>query len=188
MSKRIISFACAAVLACAAVASAQVAGVVTAGVTLASLSFGSGAVDANRIAGGTAYEEQLAASGYNRFIRDSRSAGAGLRGTMQLRAVALLEVDRHFAHGCLYNLHTDVGAHLRDYRSYRGAFGKGSLHVVIDTVTGAFIAHVDWQNPYEDVVGFLGHLFGEVVPNLSKDLLNRFAGRPSRALSRQSAT
>jgi hypothetical protein len=91
-----------------------------------------------------------------------------LRFTLNETGRAALELDPRFASGVLHGLHADVGAHRDDYRSYSGAFGKGSLQIVVDRVTGAAYADVDGHNPYQDVVGFVGHAFAEVVPGWIK--------------------
>jgi hypothetical protein len=84
---------------------------------------------------------------------------------MRLSAIRALRADGRFAEGMLYGLHTDVGEDLTDFRSYRGTFGRGSLQIVIDKRTGAFYADIDQWNPYADVVNWVGHAFGEVVPH-----------------------
>lgn len=79
----------------------------------------------------------------------------------------LLHDDR-FASGALHGLHVTVGLDRRDFRAYRGALGKhhkGSLQIVIDATTGNFYADIDAWNPYEDVISWVGHAFGEVVPH-----------------------
>lgn len=73
-----------------------------------------------------------------------------------------LDGDPRFAHGSLHLLHVDVGAHRRDYRAYRGTFGRGALQVVLDARTGACYADIDRWNPYADVVNWVGHA-GEVL-------------------------
>jgi hypothetical protein len=40
------------------------------------------------------------------------------------------------------------------------------MQLVIDQQTGHFHVDVDRFNPYQDVVNFFGHAFGEVLPNL----------------------
>lgn len=75
-----------------------------------------------------------------------------------------LRHDKNFACGILHGLHADVGPDRIDFRSHRGAFGKRSLQIVISRGTGNFYADCDVFSPYSDVVGFLGHAFGEVVP------------------------
>lgn len=105
---------------------------------------------------------QLKASGY---LPDHTDViGAGIVGHLDTDTIAALDGDPRFASGVLYGLHRDVGAHLQDFRAFSGTFGKGSLQIVVDHVTGRFYADVDNFNPYQDVVGFLGHAFGEVIP------------------------
>ena len=73
-----------------------------------------------------------------------------------------LRNDDRFARGILHGLHADVGEHREDFRSHTGAFGKGSLQIVFDRVTGQAYADVDRWSPYADLVGFVGHA-GEVI-------------------------
>lgn len=75
-----------------------------------------------------------------------------------------LQQDDRFASGILHGLHADVGEDRADFRSHTGALGKGSLQIVVDKQTGRAYADVDRFSPYSDVVGFLGHAFGEVIP------------------------
>lgn len=85
--------------------------------------------------------------------------------------VHMLLHDDRFANGPLHGLHVTVGLDRRDFRAYRKALGddcKGSLQIVIDATTGNFYADIDAWNPYEDVVSWLGHAFGEVVPHWMK--------------------
>ena len=89
--------------------------------------------------------------------------GPGPKVTGQLAPSALvaLRADPRFVEGPLHLLH-DVGAPKTEFRSERGAFGRGSLQVVVNTVNGRCVLDVDRFSPYDDVVGFLGHT-GEVV-------------------------
>jgi hypothetical protein len=82
--------------------------------------------------------------------------------TSALLMVVSLRRDRRFNEGMLHRLHADVGNNLTDFRSTRGAFGQGSLQIVVDLTTGTFYADVDLFNPYQDVVNWVGHA-GEVV-------------------------
>ena len=103
-------------------------------------------------------------TGYLRFVRACRPQGEGIAGRVDLECVRELQNDPRFASGAWYQFHEDVGDDLVDFRGYRGTFGKGALQIVVDRQTGAFYSDVDAFNPYADVVGFLGHAFGEVVP------------------------
>src|SRR5688572_21238178 len=69
-------------------------------------------------------------------------------GSTGLLMVVNLRRDGRFAEGVLHKLHADVGEDLTDFRSYRGAFGKGSLQIVVDLTTGQFYADVDAWSPY----------------------------------------
>jgi hypothetical protein len=63
----------------------------------------------------------------------------------------------------------DVGAtslrELIDYRSITGTLGSRSLQVVVNRTTLSGYADTDRFNPYQDVRGFLGHIFLELIPN-----------------------
>lgn len=85
-----------------------------------------------------------------------------VRGRTGLLMVVQLRRDSRFAEGTLHRLHADVGTNLTDFRSHRGAFGKGSLQIVVDLTTGQFYADVDLFSPYTDLVNFMGHT-GEVI-------------------------
>lgn len=85
-----------------------------------------------------------------------------VRGATGLLMVVALRRDARFAEGTLHKLHADVGDNLTDFRSYRGAFGPGSLQIVVDLTTGQFYADVDLWNPYQDAVNWVGHA-GEVL-------------------------
>jgi hypothetical protein len=113
---------------------------------------------------------QLERAGYLRYLTVRSASEKVVTGTMALTVVAKLAADERFAQGVLYGLHRDVGNSLTDFRSYRGAFGKGSLQIVIDVCSGECYADVDGWNPYEDVVSWVGHS-AEVV----RGWLRRFA-------------
>lgn len=76
--------------------------------------------------------------------------------------LATLRARNEWQEGSLHHLHADIGPNRADFRAHRGAFGKGSLQIVLDTNMGRCYADVDAFSPYEDVVGWLGHA-GEVV-------------------------
>lgn len=69
-----------------------------------------------------------------------------------------------FRKGCLHNRHKDVGPARLDYRSFRGALGRGSMQIVVSTTTGAVFIDMDRFNPYEDLASFIGHSW-EVIRN-----------------------
>lgn len=110
----------------------------------------------------------LEAGGYLTFVRAISLSGHGWRGTFDLGVLPRLRSDPRFASGCFYGLHTDIGDDLCDFRSYNDTLGPGSLQLVIDQHTGRFWADVDRYNPYQDLVRFLGHAFGEVVPHFAR--------------------
>jgi hypothetical protein len=111
---------------------------------------------------------QLERSGYLGDFYEYQQNGETLLGTVDLTIIERLLRDERFANGIFYGLHRDVGADLIDFRSYNGTFGKGSLQLVIDQVTGMCYADLDKFNPYQDVVSVLGHMIGEVIPNRVK--------------------
>jgi hypothetical protein len=108
------------------------------------------------------------AAGMHDDCREIHVGDVSLRFVLSEKGRARLAQDPRFASGVLYAMHTDVGEHLEDYRSFTGALGKGSLQIVVDRQTGRAYADVDRFSPYGDVVGFLGHAFGEVIPNWFK--------------------
>jgi hypothetical protein len=101
--------------------------------------------------------DQLERAGYLRYLLVRSATETAVRGTIRLVVINMLERDERFAQGALYGLHREVGTHLTDFRGYRGAFGKGSLQLVIDGKTGECYADIDSWNPYEDVVSWVGH-------------------------------
>lgn len=120
---------------------------------------------------------QLTKSGYfphvfNRYTVSED--GATLVGNVQVGLVDLLKLDAKFANGNFYGLHRDVGGALIDFRSYNGAFGKGSMQLVISQATGDCYADIDDHNPYQDLVRFVGHT-GELVSHAFKRLFRRQA-------------
>ncbi len=110
---------------------------------------------------------QLSNSGLLDYASDWTWNGHGYEGDFPIWVYDWLMSDSdEFANGILYGFHTDVGRDLRDFRSYTGTFGNGSLQIVMDRYTGHFYADVDHFNPYQDVINAVGHLFGEVLPHL----------------------
>lgn len=108
---------------------------------------------------------QLHEAGLDEFIRDVVLEPASIRGVLGMRGVVQLRDDPRFAEGGLHALHADVGTPRTEFRSYRGCCGPGSLQIVVNLQSGAFYADVDAWNPYADAVNWLGHAFGEVIPN-----------------------
>lgn len=108
---------------------------------------------------------QLAKAGYlaTGYVIDGPAVRLVLDETLRQQ----LDRDEHFQRGPFYGLHHDVGDHLRDYRSWRNEFGKGSLQIVVDEVTGNAYADVDRWN-MQDVVNIVGH---------SWDVIRGFFGR-----------
>ncbi len=111
---------------------------------------------------------QLSCSGYGAYIDYLHWDGDGYSGHMNLAALDELSNDGNFANGFLYGSTPDVGRELRDFRSYTGSFGDGSLQIAISADSGNFHIDVDRFNPYQDVVNFFGHAFVEVLPSLVK--------------------
>lgn len=111
---------------------------------------------------------QLSAAGYIADFLSYSENGETLLGTVKLDVIEKLKQDARFACGVFYGLHRDVGHDLIDFRSFTGTLGKGSLQLVIDKKTGACYADIDGHNPYQDLVGTLGHLFGAVIPGFFK--------------------
>jgi len=109
--------------------------------------------------------DQLIKAGYSKHAKSIFVEGKTVTGTFDLEIIPLLEADERFANGPLHGLHADVGEDRTDFRSYRGTLGEGSLQLVIDRKTGRFYADIDEWNPYADVVNWVGHAFGEVVPH-----------------------
>lgn len=111
---------------------------------------------------------QLEAAGCLPFLRDVLVSQFTVAAIAQLALVAKLRADTRFMSGIFFGLHRDVGDDLMDFRSFRGALGKGSLQIVLDKKTGRLYADVDRYSAYQDVVNVIGHLFGEVVPHWAR--------------------
>ena len=105
---------------------------------------------------------QLILAGLAPFLYTVELTPAAVRAWASPTLISVLLRDPRFASGVLHGLHPEVGTHRRDFRAYRGTFGKGSLQIVVDERTGKFYADVDHWNPYEDVVNWVGHA-GEVL-------------------------
>lgn len=107
--------------------------------------------------------KQLILAGIVPYIRTVEISELAVRGwTYQVGLLQHLREHPEFCEGVLHQLHQDVGEDRTEFRCFRGAFGKGSLQLVIDRSTGKFYADLDHWNPYEDVVNWVGHA-GEVL-------------------------
>lgn len=110
---------------------------------------------------------QLHAAGLLPFILERRPDGNAWRGVIATNvALPYLRADQRFEEGCLYWLHTDVGTHLTEFRSRRGALGPGSMQIVLETgrPRGAFYCDLDRFCAYQGVAPAFAHFFGEVIP------------------------
>ena len=117
---------------------------------------------------------QLEQAGLLPFVRTfDGSDGQSISGTISLFAIRKLEADPRFKSGPLHLMHGEVGAHRIEFRADPGELGKGSLQIVIDKQTGRFHADIDHYSPYTDVVNFVGHAFGEVLPYVFGKLFRR---------------
>lgn len=105
---------------------------------------------------------QLLLAGAAPYLARIEFQGETVRAIAVPGLVAVLRANDRFIEGLLHGLHGDVGPNRTDFRSIRGSFGKGSLQIVLDPLTGVFYADVDRFSPYDDVVGFVGHA-GEVI-------------------------
>lgn len=105
---------------------------------------------------------QLLASGCWDHVRSVQFGDGCVTGYIGLKAIVMLRKDPQFTEGGLHRLHADVGDDLTEFRSDRGAFGKGSMQIVIDKTTGKFYADCDAWSPYMDLVNWVGHA-GEVI-------------------------
>lgn len=105
---------------------------------------------------------QLHAAGVVPWLRAYQFNPGSVTGRIDLRVIRRLRADPRFCEGPLHGLHADVGEDRLDFRSDRGAFGWGSLQIVVDKTTGRFYADVDAHSPYTDLVNWIGHA-GEVI-------------------------
>ena len=117
-----------------------------------------------------AVHAQLEAAGLTPYLVDTAKSDHAVTGRLRVAAVNVLRADPRFASGSLYQLHRDVGTDLCEFRAHPGELGAGSLQIVIDKTTGKFYADLDRFSPYTDLVNWLGHAFGEVVPGWFKKL------------------
>lgn len=111
---------------------------------------------------------QLRRSGYDVGAHDLVVDAATVRGVIALSILPALRADLRFHEGPFHLLHADIPHPRTEFRSYRGTLGPGSMQFVINTDRGLFYADIDKFSPYEDVVGVVGHLFGEVLPHWVK--------------------
>ena len=116
---------------------------------------------------------QLEAAGLTPYLVDTSASDHAVSGRMRITAINVLRADPRFASGLLYQLHKDVGEDLTEFRAHPGEIGKGSLQIVIDKQTGRFYADIDGFSPYSDVVNWIGHAFGEVVPSFFRKVFRR---------------
>jgi len=118
----------------------------------------------------------LTAAGLMQYIvaGTMRDRGTGLTfrfdKQFQKEIFAILNNTAIFLSGVFGWLHKkDVGAtrlrDILDYRSITGTLGERSLQVVVHRTTLRGYADTDRFNPYQDVRGFLGHTFLELIPN-----------------------
>lgn len=125
----------------------------------------------------TEVERQLSNAGYLPAINELIVSpdGKHLRGVVPLDVIDAMVLDARFASGVLYQLHKKdfkAGARLAEFRSFGGSLGDGSLQIVFDRSTGEVYADVDRHNPYQDVVGFIGHS-GEVIGGFFRKVFGR---------------
>lgn len=115
---------------------------------------------------------RLAEAGYTKHMESWSVDGHALIGRATPAFLLKLRNDKRFASGIFYGLHRDVGDCLEDFRSYHGALGPGSVQVVIDKKTYAVYCDIDRNNPYQDVVRFVGHS-GDVIGHFFRKLFRR---------------
>lgn len=115
---------------------------------------------------GTPVVKQLAAAGVMPYLRWPREVSRKhVRAVADIGLIEKLDRDGRFVSGGLHRLHPEVGEPRREWRSYTGAFGPGSLQIVLNTKNGECYADVDQFNPYQDAVNWIGHA-GEVIGGL----------------------
>lgn len=107
--------------------------------------------------------DQIAQTAVWRYVSNFHTDGDGCRGILAPEGLAQLDRDPHFLSGPFSLLHRDIPEPRLDYRSLKGAFGKGSLQLVVCETTGEFWCDVDRFSAYQDVVNIVGHAFGEVL-------------------------
>lgn len=112
--------------------------------------------------------KQLTQCGALAYCTNVRILGPVVYADVDLEIIAWLKEDVFFLEGVGHLLHADVGGDRCDFRSIKGSFGSGSLQIVISRQTWKLYADVDGFSPYDDVVGLVGHFFGEVIPGWFK--------------------
>lgn len=108
---------------------------------------------------------QLEVAGYRNHLSWEQCDDDSLEAWAIGALIPDLRKDTRFQEGLLFGLHRNIGKHLTDFRGFRGAFGKGSLQIVVDKKTGRCYADVDGWSPYADLIGAVMHM-GEVVKHL----------------------
>lgn len=88
-----------------------------------------------------------------------------LHGVVKPDLVARLRSDARFQAGLFVPYHAEIGVPRIEFRSHRGVIPKGSLQICINPETGRCYVDIDKHPATSDVVGFLGHFFGEVIPS-----------------------
>jgi hypothetical protein len=107
---------------------------------------------------------QLTVSGKAKHLTNIEESGRAVYGIGCERLIRALRKDERFIEGIGHLLHDDVGGQRCDFRAIRGSFGKGSLQIVVSCETWRCYADLDGFSPYDDVVGFVAHWVGEVIP------------------------
>jgi hypothetical protein len=127
------------------------------------------AVAQKRWAPGSEVLTQVRQAGYQRHFTKIEVHELSLAGHVRPDTVECLRADTRFAKGGLHRLHPEVEPPRIDFRAWSGAFGKGSLQIVISKRTGRCHCDVDRFNPYQDVVNIVGHAY-EVIDGWWKRL------------------
>jgi hypothetical protein len=91
----------------------------------------------------------------------TKAQGAHISGRFQMAILKYLPNHPEFKFGPAL-LHAEVGTPRIEFRSLKGAFGDGSLQIVINLKDGRFYADVDNFNPYESWGEFMKHNVLEV--------------------------
>jgi hypothetical protein len=108
----------------------------------------------------------LAALGLDADFADLDAPGPmQLHGVVKPELVARLRQDARFQAGLFVPYHGEIGVPRIEFRSHRGVLPKGSLQICINPETGRCYVDIDKHPATSDVVGFLGHFFGEVLPH-----------------------
>ena len=106
--------------------------------------------------------KQLTRCGALAYLKNVKILGPAVYADADLQIIDALKADKSFLAGIGHLLHGDVGDDRCDFRSIRGSFGKGSLQIVVSKQTWKLYADIDMFSPYDDVLGFFGHI-GEVL-------------------------